>query len=327
MANSIQKYATILQERLDQQVARGATSGWMEQNAGQVIYNGGKKIEIGTISTQGLADYDREDGFTKGAISLVYNTYEMTQDRGRTFSIDRMDNDDTHFHLNATAAMAEFQKRHVIPEIDAYRYSKLATLAITASQTTSDYTPAAATIAQQLLEDLGAIEDIYGEEVTIVISMPGSVKRILEQSTFWNRSASIIEFDRGGVKTKVHAINDHPIIPVPSARMKTKYTFYDGETEGQEAGGFVVHADALDINWLLTVKTDPIAISKTDKIRIFAPDINQMADAWKLDYRKYHDLWVKKQHEVGLFVNTAPVPEPETPESPDPDPDPPAGEG
>ena len=306
MANSIEKYATILQKNLDQQVEQGATSGWMEKNAGQVIYNGGKTVEIATISTQGLANYDRDLGFTKGAISLVYQTYTMTQDRGRTFSIDRMDNDDTHFHLNATAAMADFQKKNVIPEIDAYRYSKLATLAIAAGHTKSSFTPTADTVFQQLLQDLGAIEDIYGDTATIVISMPGSVKRILEQSTFWNRSASIVEFDRGGLKTKVHAVNDNPIIPVPSARMKTKYVFHDGKTAGQEAGGFVADPSALSINWLLSVMTVPIAVSKTDKIRIFEPDVNQTADGWKLDYRKYHDLWVKKQQEAGLFVNTAP---------------------
>ena len=43
---------------------------------------------------------------------------------------------------------------------------------------------------------------------------------------------------------------------------------------------------------ILTGLYAPIAVNKTDKIRIFDPNTNQDADAWKLDYRKYHDLWI-----------------------------------
>ena len=48
----------------------------------------------------------------------------------------------------------------------------------------------------------------------------------------------------------------------------------------------------------------PIAINKTDKLRVFTPDVNQKADAWKIDFRKYHDLWIKKQKENQIFVCT-----------------------
>lgn len=306
MPNTIEKYASIMQEKLDNMVVQQAASGWMESNASQVIYNGGKDIEIATLSTTGLKDYDRDNGFVKGALSLTYQKHTMTQDRGTTFLIDRMDNDETAFQLNATAAIAQFQKSQVIPEIDAYRYSKLAQIAIAANQTKAAYTPAANTVLGQLLEDLAAIEDLYGEDADIVISMTGAVKRMLGMSAEFQRMVGLTDFKRGEINTKVQAINDHPILAVPSARFKTKYQILDGKTTGQEAGGFKVDASALDINWLIAVRQAPLAINKTDKLRIFAPDVNQTADAWKIDYRKYHDLWVKKQQEKGLFVNTAP---------------------
>ncbi|WP_413894734.1 hypothetical protein [Clostridioides sp. ZZV14-6105] len=61
---------------------------------------------------------------------------------------------------------------------------------------------------------------------------------------------------------------------------------------GQTTGDFKEGPKALDINWLITPSSAPIAISKTDKPRIFTPDQNQSADAYKIDYRKYHDLWL-----------------------------------
>ena len=64
MANNIEA-AALFQKACDQQINEGATSGWMEANAGQVIYNGGKEIKIPSLSTSGLADYDRDNGFPR----------------------------------------------------------------------------------------------------------------------------------------------------------------------------------------------------------------------------------------------------------------------
>ena len=95
--------------------------------------------------------------------------------------------------------------------------------------------------------------------------------------------------------------NDVPVIDVPSARFKTAYTFNAGETT--DKGGFEAASGALEMNWIIITRRAPIAVVKTDKIRIFAPDVNQNADGWKLDYRKYHDLWVKDNALDGIMVN------------------------
>jgi hypothetical protein len=39
--------------------------------------------------------------------------------------------------------------------------------------------------------------------------------------------------------------------------------------------------------------------------RIFSPEVNQEADAWKFDYRVYHDCWVKAQKTNGIYVSHA----------------------
>lgn len=62
-------------------------------------------------------------------------------------------------------------------------------------------------------------------------------------------------------------------------------------------------ADAKDINWIITVRQVPIAVSKTDVTRIFDPMTNQNANAWKIDYRKYHDLWITDNGMEGVLVS------------------------
>jgi len=295
-------YAKIFMQELDKQVVAQATSGWMEANAGLVKYNGGNEVKIPVIDMDALGNYDRANGFVDGSVNLTYETKTMTQDRGRTFMLDRMDVDETNFVATAANVMGEFQRTKVIPEIDAYRYSSIASQAIEKGAAVGGYTPAAASIFEKLREDIYAIYDVAGE-IPLVITMSMTVAAILENSTALSRMLSVIDFTQGDIKTTVRAIDNNPIIKVPSLRMKTKYEFYDGKSTGQTTGGFVAHTEAKNINWIICPITAPIAVSKTDNIRIFTPEQNQKADAWKIDYRKYHDLWIKDDQFKAIRVN------------------------
>ncbi|AEE91201.1 conserved protein of unknown function [Tepidanaerobacter acetatoxydans Re1] len=299
---NVLEYAKLFMQQLDKQVVAQATSGWMEANAGLVKYNGGNECKIPMIDMDALGDYDRTNGFVDGAVTLEYQTKTLTQDRGRTFQLDRMDVDETNFVATAANVMGEFQRTHVIPEIDAYRYSSIATQAIAKSAAVGGYTPADATILAKLKEDIYAIYDVAGE-IPLVITMNMQVAAILENSTELAKHLSVIDFTQGDIKTTVRGIDNNPIIKVPSLRMKTKYQFLDGKTSGQEAGGFTPDTTAKNINWIITPRTAPIAVSKTDVIRIFEPKVNQKADAWKIDYRKYHDLWIKDNQFKAIRVN------------------------
>ena len=302
MANTI-AYADVLQKELDSAAAVELTSGWMEPNSAYVKYTGGKEVKIADIAMDGLADYDRASGFVDGDITLTFKTYEMTQDRGRRFSIDEADVDESGFLLTMATAMGEFQRQQVIPEIDSYRYSKIASLCEGSNLAGYGYTPAADTILGKLTDDIAAVQEIVGENVPLVISMSMSAKKILDQSKDIEKHVDVTDFKQGDVTLKVKILDGNIIKPVPTARMKTKYVFNDGTTSGQEAGGFKAADDAQSINWIITPRTAPIAVSKIDKMRIFDPETNQKARAWSADYRRYHDLWIPANKLKTCFVN------------------------
>ncbi len=285
------EFAQLTQTALDSQVIAEATSGWMELNSSQVKYTGGNEVKIPKLTMDGLGDYDRDNGFVQGSVTLEWQTRTLTQDRGRTFQLDSMDVDETAFVATASAVMSEFQRTRVIPEIDAYRYSAIATQAADKGMAETGYTPAPASILSKIREAAYEIYDIAGE-IPLILTMSMPVAAILEASTEIAKYMDTVDFARGEIHTKVRAIDGIPIMKVPSARMKTKYVFYDGETEDQTVGGFVPDSTAKDINWILQARDTTIAVSKTDKIRVFEPNTNQKADAWKIDYRKYHDLWI-----------------------------------
>lgn len=304
MAINTLEYAKIFQGSLDTQMLAGATFGWMETNATQVKYNGGDEVKMPEITTAGLAKYDRDNGFVRGAVTLKFGTYKLTQDRGRTFSLDAMDVDETNFVMAAGNVMGEFQRLQVIPEVDAYRYSRIAALAKGASNEKAAFTPSADNIIGQLEEDITAVQDVVGDGEPLVIIMNRKVQTALNNAANIRRYIDVGNFTAGTVTTKVRTFNEIPIFGVPSSRMKTQYVFNDGKTAGQEKGGFKADTQAKDINWIVIAQRAPIAVSKTDKVRIFEPDTNQNADAWKLDYRKYHDLWIPSNKLAGVFVNT-----------------------
>mgnify|MGYP000167548366 FL=1 len=290
MAINTIEAAKIFQTALDQQVLEGATSGWMEENAGQVKYSGGNEVKIPKISLSGLGDYDRDSGYTQGAVTFSYETKTMTMDRGRKFLLDKMDVDETDFVASATTVMGEFQRTQVIPEVDAYRYSRIYALA--KDKYGKTYTPAASTILSTLSEDITAVQDEAGS-ADLVIIMARPVYDMFCNNDKISKLINAGDFKQGELNLMIKMFNGIPIIPVPSARMKTAYTFNDGKSGGQEAGGFTPTAKATQINWIICPKSAPIAVSKTDNFKIFDPEVNQTADAWLVEFRKFHDLWIK----------------------------------
>lgn len=305
MAINNLEFASIFQTTLDRQIAAEATTGWMEMNSSQVKYEGGNEIKLPRLTMNGLGDYDRDEGFTRGSVNLTYQTLTMKRDRGRTFQLDAADVDETNFAAAAGNVLGEFQRTMVIPEIDAYRYSTIAKRAEEAGNVT-EYTPTEADVLKRLMEDIEKVRDAAGAGEEIYISMAVPVHTVLNLSAQAQKLIDIGSFDAGGISTRIKTIDGNPLISVSSALMKDGYIFKDGRTEGQLDGGFEPAAEAKGINWIICLKSAPIAVSKTDVSRIFDPMTNQNANAWKIDYRKYHDIWVPDNAVKGVWVNMKP---------------------
>ena len=309
MANIIE-YAEIWTTALDQQAEQVATSGWMEANASQIQYVGGKKVRVPTLLTTGLGDYTRGTGaanrgkYAKGSIDLSYTDYELEMDRSAEFAFDRHDVDESGFIVQAPNVMGEFQRSQVIPEIDAFRYSRIASLVM--AQGSSAYKAQALTtgnVLDEFLSQVRTMQNTTGVDTAgLVATMPFSVYSILERSAEITKDITVSQFERGALQFEVKVINGIPIIPVVENRMKTAYVFHDGTTDM----GFEPDASATTINWIIMPRSLPIAISKTDNLKVFTPEQNQGGDDWLIQYRKYHDLWIMKNqlNQVVLSVQS-----------------------
>ena len=164
------------------------------------------------------------------------------------------------------------------------------------------YTPGAANTSalRKVKEGIAAIRDL-GYDGPLVIHATDSF--ILELELELANKISTVNFKKGGIITKVPAVDEVPIIPTPANRLVTAIKLNDGKTSGQEKGGFEKGATAKDINFEIMPLKTPVAISKQDKMRIFDPNTNQKADAWAMDYRRFHDLWILENKVNSIYVS------------------------
>lgn len=298
-------YQTKVVPRLYTQYFQGAFTSFMENNAVGVEYKGGKYVTMSEMSVDGLGNYDRNLGFVRGNVTGSKKQYEMTMDRGREFLIDVADNDETGFLVNAGSVMTLFQNEHVIPEVDAYRVSKIFSIVNEkkAANVIADDIKADE-ITYTLADDIAALRDKVGN-VPLVIMMSGLTQKYFGREFLHN--LDYVNFARGAINTKVKSLDGDPFMIIPSARMKSAYDFFDGLSEGQTQGGFAAKADAKDIKWIIMPASAAIAVAKIDKSRVFDPNTYQGAHAWKTDYRLFHDLWMLPNGYNNTIIRTGDI--------------------
>ena len=254
-----------------------------------------KTVLIAQTSMSGLGDYSRADGFVAGDLTLTWKPYTFEYDRGRTFQIDAMDDMET-MGLAFGSLAGEFVRVKVTPEIDAIRFAKYATNAGTTVAATLTNKTAVSAIAT-------AEVDMEEKEVALnncVLFMTPTVYGYVKDDTeHFQRTLVPSE----NPNRNFGSFDEMPIAKVPQTRFYTAVDTLSGK-DGEAAGGYAKAEGAKDINFMIIDRASVIQLIKHGKIRVFDPDTNQSADAYKVDYRIYHDAWVLENKKNGIYCHT-----------------------
>lgn len=283
--NSIETAAAYTGE-LDKMFAQKSATGFFADNNLSAKFVGAKTVMIPDVDFQGLADYDRDTGFSRGAITVANTSYTMAMDRARSLQIDREDMDETGVASLAGKILGEYVRTKVIPECDAYVISKLAGLAASRSNLFEGNLERP---YETLCHMINEVQAQVGYDEELVAFVDNYVYAQLQNCEEVSRFITVSDFRQGEVDLKVKSLNGVAIIPVVSQRMKTAYTF-----NSTEAGGFTPAANARQVHILVCPKRGAHLVKKTENMRIFTPEQNIDADAYKFDYRIYYDVFVKK---------------------------------
>ncbi|MFR3751792.1 MAG: hypothetical protein ACLTW9_04290 [Enterocloster sp.] len=92
--------------------------------------------------------------------------------------------DESGFVLAAASLMGEFQRVHVVPEIDAYRYSTIAQKCMGSDLVnTATRSVESSILKALLLDDIAAVQDVVGESIPpIIVSISTLVLNLLNNS-------------------------------------------------------------------------------------------------------------------------------------------------
>lgn len=286
-------YASSMQAGIHNAIALGAYTGILD-NSRDAHFDGVKTFYLSSIAVSGLQPHKRSKGWNEGSVENTRTPYTLDFDRDVEFFVDAMDVDETNQDLATANITAEFLKRQVIPEIDAYRFSKIATEATNlGNEETKKIT------AENAYTEVRKMERKlrkYATGYTPVIYVSSDVMDGLESSKEFNRSINVQNLNgASSLDTRITSINGVQIIEVMAEeRFYDKFDF----TEGFQ----IVEGESRKISILGVVKEAIIAATKTEAIYLFPRGTHTEGDGDLYQHRLYQGAWVKHNFSDGVFV-------------------------
>ena len=286
MPNSIQ-LAKVYTNLLDEVYKNSALTAVLESDASLARQGANaNEIVIPKLSMDGLADYSRNSGYVDGNVTLSWETVQFNYERGRMFSVDNMDNEETQ-NIAFGRLAGEFLRTKVVPELDAFRFAKYA--AVTGAGVATGALATGADVIAALRTATSAMDEA---------EVPMEDRHLFITPTL----LGLVE-DMDTTKSKEVLARFASITKVPQTRFYSAVELLDGKTGGEEAGGYKKADSAVDLNFEIIHKPATLQFTKHAVPKIISPEQNQQADAWKYGYRNYGLCDTYENKAAGIYVH------------------------
>ena len=286
MANNIQ-LAKIYTNLLDEVYQQNALTAVLESDASLARAGANaNEIVIPKISMDGLADYSRNSGYVNGDVNLTWETVKFNYERGRAFTVDDMDNEETQ-NLAFGRLAGEFIRTKVVPELDAFRFAKYA----------------ATTGAGTATGTLATGADVIAALRTATSAMDEAEVPIENRYLFITPTLYGLIQDMDNTKSREVLSRFVEVIQVPQTRFYSAIELLDGKTGGEEKGGYKKADGGVELNFEIIHKPATLQFTKHAVPKIISPAQNQDADAWKYGYRNYGLCDTYENKAAGIYVH------------------------
>ena len=284
MPNNIEKFKKYV-PLLDEVYKQTALTSVLDSDA-ELAQAGANanEIIIPKIDMDGLGAYDRNSGYTNGDATLTNETVRFNYERGRMFSIDSMDDEETAGLAYGKLA-GEFIRTKVAPEGDAFRFAK--------------YSEKAGTKKEEALAHGTAVVDALRVAVTAMDEAEVSYEN---RFLFITPTLKGMIDDLDTTKSREVLAKFAGIVEVPQTRFYTAIDLLSGK-DSENKGGYKKNANGKELNFLIVEKSAILQYNKHIAPKVVSPEQNQNADAWKFGYRKYGLADVYENKTAGVYVS------------------------
>lgn len=253
---------------LDELYQQEALTSVLDADENSVMVDQYGEMRVAKLDMDGLGDFDRNSGYTKGSTKLSWEPVKYDKERSQELRIDRLTNAEA-LGIPFSRLSGEFMRTKVIPETDAGRIAKLCgvTGITKVEETITDGTEAVKALRR-------ASDKMDNEQVSKenrILFIQGTLKSYID--------------DLDTTKSKKVLDKFSKIIEMPQARFYTAIDLASGkEVNGDTKFGYAKAAGGKDVNFLVVEKS--AVISKLVQfVKYFSPDADQIADDHVFKYR------------------------------------------
>lgn len=323
-ANNIELITTYSPKYWDLVYKQEAVTSVLDANPKMVQFTGTKTVKIGKWQNGGLQNYYRNNegddrvtaagnqdfagaagfGYQKSSARLVWEEFTLQMDRGAAFEIEYFDNEESGDEIVGNC-VSEISRTAIVPEVDAYCLSKIASYAAgKATDSEADKPIAALNKAFVYMANHEVpIED------QIIFASPDFVNS-LRTTAEAGIMRTLGQGDLGANKDVTFEVTSYMgrnIITVSPDRLRTDFqAVASGAT-----GGYFWGANSKKINFLMVAKSAVMHVVKYNKVKIISGEANLAGrgfDGYTVFARIYHDVFVPENKRIAIYCDLAAAP-------------------
>lgn len=248
-------------------------------------------------ANNGYATYPSNDGYKIGTVQSKWEIFQLRYDRGKQFRVDNMD-DEEQAGLVIGNLLSEFLRTKVVPEVDAVRFSTIASKTnASLGNLVSGSISANAIIGKFNTAFEWLTEHEVPEEEQLIFVNP-SVMTLIRNTTELTKFLTQADYRSAeGIDSKIEKYAGRPIVEVPSNRFFTKVL--------TNQNGYQPQSGSKVINFMVVSKKAIVPIVKLEKSKTWTPDQVQDFDGYKVNFRMYHDAIVPKNKIPGVYCSVS----------------------
>lgn len=317
----ITKFST---EAWDTVYKQESVTSLLDSEQSLVKFVGAKTVKVGKYQNGGLSNYYRNNnaggmgdmrvgspagtekflgasdfGYQKSGMRLTWEEFTLRCDRAAAFEVEQFDNEESGGEL-VGLGVTEISRTTIVPEVDAYCLSTIASYALPDGTVTGDFSADGA----KPLKALNAAFQYFDEH-----EVPADDQIIFASPAYMNalRNTSEVtkfltqEDYRAGkdIRFKVENYEGRMLVTVAPNRLRTDIDLYDG--------GYTWKSSSKAINFIMCAKSAIMHVVKYEKVKVIGGDANLAArgfDGYTIFARIYHDVFVPDNKRVAIYVNT-----------------------